>query len=142
MLPLLRISRPAFLANDFFKTNFLDGLLDSESNFSKPAVNIAEKADNYTIEVAAPGFSKNDFKINVENNVLTISSSKETKNEGKEDNYTRKEFSYASFSRSFSLPESTETENISASYTNGILYVSVPKKEEAKVKQAREIAIA
>lgn len=142
MLPMLRISRPAFLANDFFRTNFFGDLLDNESNLSKPAVNIAEEADKFVIELAAPGFGKNDFKINVKNQVLTISSTREAKKEDKEYNYTRKEFSYSSFSRSFGLPESIDSDSISATYADGILYVSVPKKEEAKVKPAREIAIA
>ena len=142
MLPMLRFTRPSLLSNDFFRNNFFGDMLDNESGFSTPAVNIVEGAENYTIEVAAPGLTKNDFKINLDHNVLTISSSKENKKEEKEGKYTRQEFSYASFSRSFTLPESIETDKISANYKDGILYVSVPKKEEAKVKPAREIAIA
>ena len=142
MLPMLRFTRPALLANDFLRNNFFGDLLDSESNLNTPAVNIAEGTESYTIEVAAPGLAKSDFKINLDHNVLTISSSKENKKEEKNGNYTRQEFSYASFARSFTLPESTETEKISATCKDGILYVSIPKKEEAKVKPAREIAIA
>lgn len=141
MLPMLRFTRPALSANDLFRNNFFGDLLDDNS-VSTPAVNIAEGPEGYTIEVAAPGLSKNDFKVNLENNVLTISSSKENKKEEKNGNYTRQEFSYASFSRSFTLPESVENEKIAASYKDGILYVSIPKKDEAKVKPAREIAIA
>ena len=142
MLPMLRFTRPALLANDFLRNNFFGDLLDNESNLNTPAVNIAEGTESYTIEVAAPGLAKNDFKINLDHNVLTISSSKENKKEEKNGNYTRQEFSYASFERSFTLPESTETEKISATCKDGVLYVSIPKKEEAKVKPAREIAIA
>jgi len=142
MLPMLRFTRPALLANDFLRNNFFGDLLDSESNLNTPAVNIAEGTESYTIEVAAPGLAKSDFKINLDHNVLTISSSKENKKEEKNGNYTRQEFSYASFERSFTLPESTETEKISATCKDGVLYVSIPKKEEAKVKPAREIAIA
>ena len=141
MLPMLKFTRPALLANDLLRNNFFGDLLDNESNYSTPAVNIAEGAENYTIEVAAPGLSKNDFKINLDHNVLTISSSKETKKEDKEGKYTRQEFSYTSFSRSFTLPESTETDKISATHKDGILYISIPKKEEAKIKPAREISI-
>ena len=141
MLPMLRFTRPALSANDFFRNNFFGDLLDDNSN-NTPAVNIAEGTEAYTIEVAAPGLAKNDFKVNLDNNVLTISSSKENKKEEKNDSYTRQEFSYASFSRSFTLPESVENEKISASYKDGILYVSIPKKEEAKVKPSREISIA
>jgi HSP20 family protein len=141
MLPMLRFSRPA-LADDFFRTNFLSDLFDSDNGFNVPAVNIAEGKEDYRIEVAAPGLEKNDFKINLDHNVLTISSEKEHNKEEKNDNYTRKEFSYSSFKRSFTLPESVEGEKISASHKNGVLFITIPKREEAKVKPAREIAIA
>jgi len=142
MLPTLRFSRPALLANDFFRNNFFGDVLDNSSNLSNPAVNIAEGTESYSIEVAAPGLAKGDFKVNLDHNVLTISSSKEEKKETKEGKYTRQEFSFSSFSRSFTLPESVDGEKITATYTDGILYVSIPKKEEAKIKPAREIAIA
>jgi HSP20 family protein len=142
MLPMLRFTRPALLANDFLRNNFFGDLLDSESNLNNPAVNISEGTECYVIEVAAPGLAKSDFKINLDHNVLTISSSKENIKEDKTGNYTRQEFSYSSFARSFTLPESTETDKISASCKDGILYVSIPKKEEAKVKPAREISVA
>lgn len=142
MLPTLRFTRPALLANDFFKNNFWGDLLDNQLNMNVPAVNIVEGDENFGIEVAAPGLAKNDFKINLENNVLTISSSREDKKEEKEGKYSRKEFSYSSFSRSFTLPESVEGDKITATHKDGILYVNIPKREEAKVKPAREIAIA
>jgi HSP20 family protein len=142
MLPMLRFSRPALLAEDFLRNNFLDDLLDTDSGYNTAAVNIVEGKEDFTIEVAAPGLAKEDYKINLNHNVLTISSSKENKKEEKNDKYTRKEFSYSSFSRSFTLPESVEPEKISASCKDGILYVNIPKREEAKVKPPREIAIA
>jgi HSP20 family protein len=141
MLPTLRFTRPA-LANEFFKNNFWGDLLDTQSGYNVPAVNIAEGAENFSIEVAAPGLSKNDFKINLDHNVLTISSNREDKKEEKEGKYTRKEFNYSAFSRSFTLPESVEVDKITATHQDGILYVNIPKREEAKVKPAREIAIA
>ena len=139
MLPsLFRFSNPS-LMDDFFSNNVLGGILDTTNVYSVPAVNIIENEGNFKIEVAAPGFSKEDFKINLNNEVLTISSEKKDREE--EENYSRREFAYTSFARSFTLSEQLDSEKISASYKNGILCVTLPKKEEAKVKQVREIAI-
>ncbi len=107
-----------------------------------PAVNIAENETDYTVEVAAPGMKKNDFKINLERNVLTISSEKEEKNAVNENNYTRKEFSYQSFERSFTLPESVDQEKISANYSDGVLVIKLPKRDEAKPKPIKIIDIS
>jgi len=107
-----------------------------------PAVNIIESKDDYRIEVVAPGLDKADFRINVENNVLTISAEKEVKQEDKEEHFMRREFNYASFSRSFTLPESMDSEKISAKHKDGVLNVVIPKKEEAKEKPARTIKIS
>ena len=110
-----------------------------------PSVNIKESNTSFELEVAAPGLEKKDFKVVLENNVLTISSNKENKVEEKdsEGKYTRKEFNYASFSRSFTLPsEIVQGDRISATYNDGILKISVPKKEEASLKACREIKIA
>lgn len=123
--------------SDFFGSNFLN---DSEWN-SSPAVNIAEDKNGFKIEVAAPGFSKEDFRINVEKRVLEIASEKESISESKDEKVHRKEFYYSNFKRTFSLPEHVDTEKIGASYNNGILTVSIPKKEEAKDKPARQISI-
>ena len=110
-----------------------------------PAVNVREHGDGFEVEVAAPGFDKKDFHIEVDNDLLTISSVRETKNEETKDNgrYTRREFGYTSFKRSFALPEHTvNTEKIKASYENGILYISLPKLEEVKPKPAKAIAVS
>jgi HSP20 family protein len=127
---------PVF-SNSFFRENFLN---DSDWTNS-PAVNIAEDGNGFRIEVAAPGLGKEDFKINVEKRMLEISSEKESSTETKDSTYHRKEFSYSSFKRTFSLPENTDIENIKASYNNGILYVIVPKLDQAKEKPARAISI-
>jgi len=94
------------------------------------------------VEVAAPGFVKADFKLKVHNDLLTISSEKKVENEAKEgEQFTKREFSYQSFTRSFTLPEIADGERIEANYENGILRIVIPKKDEAKPKPARMIEI-
>ncbi|MCA0230932.1 Hsp20/alpha crystallin family protein [Runella limosa] len=111
------------------------------TNYGVPAVNIVEGESGFRLEVAAPGLKKEDFKINLENNVLSISAQKEQKNEETTEKYTRKEFSFNSFRRSFTLPNTIDGEKIAATYTDGVLNVELPKKEEAK-KTPRLIEIA
>lgn len=135
------------LLNDFFTEDWLDSSLANwrSTGATLPAVNVKETNDDFLIEVAAPGMKRDDFKVELDNHVLTISSEVEeqTEESGKYGKYTRKEFSYQSFQRSFSLPENkVEGGKISAKYTDGILFVTVPKKEEAKVKPARQITVA
>lgn len=115
----------------------------SETNTTLPSVNIKENADGFNVEMAVPGFDKNDFKIELNRNVLTISSEKKVENETKEgERFTRREYSYQSFSRSFTLPDSANGDMISAKYDNGILDVEIPKREESKPKPKRQIAIS
>lgn len=115
----------------------------STTSTTLPSVNIKETADHYEVEVAAPGLDKNDFKVTLDGNLLTISSEKENKQTYEQENFTRREFSYQSFQRSFELPKNVvDEENISARYENGLLYLSIPKKEEAKQKPPRMIEIA
>jgi len=111
------------------------------ANHGIPAVNIVENENGFRLEVAAPGLKKEDFKINLENNVLTISTQKEQKTEETTEKYTRKEFSFSSFRRAFTLPNTVDGEKIGASYTDGVLNITLPKKEEAK-KTPRLIEIA
>jgi HSP20 family protein len=111
-----------------------------ESNFA-PAANIIEGEKEFKLELAAPGLSKEDFRISLDKNILTVSSEREF--EQKDENFTRCEFSYGRFSRSFSLPKSVDTEQIGATCDNGILRISLPKrKEEILANASREIAIA
>lgn len=126
----------------FFGDDQLSGIFDGNRMGSTPAVNIVESKDDFQIELAAPGLEKNDFSIDIDNNVLTISSEKEMRNEVEGEKRMRMEFCYASFERSFSLPEGTDSDNVNASYKDGILKVIVPKREEAKEKPARQIAIS
>lgn len=134
-----------------FWDNFLSkDLMDwGSSNFSTtdttlPAVNVKESDESFEIEVAAPGMNKEDFKVNLENNVLTISSEKrEERKEEEKGRYTRREFSYQSFQRSFTIPENlVEGDKIAAKYCDGVLCIHLPKKEEVKPKPAREIQIS
>ncbi|MGF7217952.1 HSP20 family protein [Spirosoma lacussanchae] len=123
--------------NDFFNTN-----MPSVSHV--PAVNVVEHQDGFRIEVAAPGLKKEDFKLNLNHNNLSISAYQETKKEETDqtnEKYTRREFSYSSFQRTFTLPTSVDADNIQASYTDGVLKIELPKREEAKVKPARQIEI-
>ena len=114
----------------------------SLTNTTLPSVNIKENTGEFKVEVAAPGFDKGDFKLELNHDVLTISSEKQIENETKEDeHYSKREFSYQSFTRSFTLPHSVDSERIDATYDKGILFVSIPKKEEAKPKPSRMIEI-
>lgn len=144
MLPLLRARGGGMpsLVDFFFGDYYTPGTFESSRSGSLPAVNIVETKDDYQIELAAPGMDKKDFGIDVENNVLTISSEKEMNNEVEGEKMMRREFCYASFERSFSLPEGTDTDKIKASYKEGILKVFIPKREEAKEKPARQISIS
>jgi HSP20 family protein len=126
---------------DFFNEEWMDNR--SVSN-TLPAVNVKENADNFSLELAAPGLKKEDFKIKLENDLLTISRAHEEKNEETDEkgNYTRREFFYSAFSRSFRLPETVDGEKIDAKYIDGVLHLTLPKKEEAVEKGPREIAIS
>lgn len=109
------------------------------NNFTMPSVNVKERSDAFGIEIAAPGFDKSDFKIEIDNNVLTIESEKkETKNN---EYYTCREFNYQNFTRSFTLPETVDSEKVVAKYENGILRIDIPKKQEAMPKPLRKVEI-
>lgn len=117
-------------------------LLDFEIASRIPSVNIKENTIDFKIEMAAPGLEKKDFKINIENDMLNISSEKEEEKKEEEENYTRREYSYNSFSRSFRLPENCLPDKIDAKYDNGILRISIPKKEVAVTKVPKEIKVS
>jgi HSP20 family protein len=143
MLPSLRTRNTwPNLVEEFFNGELFPRFIDTDNRYSLPAVNIVEGKEDYRIEVAAPGLNKEDFKINIENNLLTVSSEKEEKNEDKDEKVMRREFNYYSFCRSFTLPQTVNTDKIKASHKDGILQISIPKKEEAKEKPAREIKIS
>jgi HSP20 family protein len=138
-------SLPSFF-NNLFSRDLMDwsNLNYSSTNTTLPAVNVRETDNEFEIEVAAPGLKRDDFKVNLDNDMLTISSErKDEKIENGDTGYTRKEFSYQAFQRSFSIPENiVNGDLISAKYNEGILRVVLPKREEVKPKPAREIKIA
>jgi HSP20 family protein len=115
----------------------------STTNTTLPSVNIKESDEDFEVEVAAPGLSKNDFRIELNHDQLTVSSEKEVENEANEgQQFSLREFSYQSFSRTFTLPNIADSEKIGAKYENGILRIIIPKKEEARPKPAKQIAIS
>ena len=146
MLPTVIKTRRRYpnLVDEFFNGDVFPRFFnwdDSSCVTSTPAVNVQENEKDYVIEVAAPGLTKKDFHVNVENGVLVISSEKKSENEEKGGKYLRKEFSYNSFKRSFTLPENTNADDIKASHKDGVLSVLVPKTE-AKVIPVKDIKIS
>lgn len=151
MKTLVRSNRsllPEFpsLLDDLFTRDIFNWSVDKQlaGNDTVPSVNIIENEKDFEVEVAAPGLDKNNFKVELDNDMLMISAQRETQNEekNKEGNYTRREFSYESFQRSFQLPEDlVEKDKISASYRDGILHITIPKSVRAKVKSSRIIEI-
>ncbi|MCG8307872.1 MAG: Hsp20/alpha crystallin family protein [Cytophagales bacterium] len=132
-------SVPSFF-DDFFTRDLFDW--SPAKGSSLPAVNIKEDDNNYEIEVAVPGLKKEDFKVEIENDVLSVSSAHDEKSEVNEDNYQRREFRYASFKRTFALPENkVNGDKVKANYLDGVLHVTLPKKEEAKPKPVRTVKI-
>lgn len=157
MSNLIHVPKSGSLANTNSNANFsnLSNLLDDifnrdlpsvfASNFNTgitlPKVNIKETADAFIVEMAVPGLKKSDFHLNLDNKLLSISTETKKENKHEDENYTRREFGYSSFKRTFTLPESVDEEKIKASYEDGILNITLPKKEEAKQKPARSIKI-
>lgn len=117
-----------------FSSNFSEGI-------SMPKVNIRELNDNFIIEMAVPGMKKSDFELNLDNNTLSVSAKSETSDNSEENGYTRREFSYSTFNRNFTLPETVDDSKIDAKYKDGILEIVLPKKDEAKQKPSRTINI-
>jgi HSP20 family protein len=158
MSNLVNVPKSGSLSNTNSNLNFptwstwLDDIFNRDlpsvftSNFNTgitlPKVNIKETADAFIVDMAVPGLKKSDFHIDLENQLLSISSEIKEEKELKDDNFTRREFGYSSFKRTFTLPETVNDDKINASYTDGILSILLPKKEEAKQKPARTIKIS
>lgn len=141
MLPRLRNTTifPGWI-DDFFSGGQWPEL-EARTGATMPAVNVKEDDDQYIIDVAAPGLAKENFKLELNQNVLTISAEKEEEKEEKKNKFTRREFNYASFRRSFTMPNTVKDDGIKASYENGVLSITIPKREEAKENPMREIDI-
>jgi HSP20 family protein len=118
--------------SDVFDSIFNDTFFNDRMVTRVPAVNISETENNYHVELAAPGLKKEDFKLNLERNVLNIAVEQTASQEENQKNYSKREYSYSSFVRSFTLPESADDSQINASYTDGILRIDIAKREEAK----------
>lgn len=142
---LVRFNRPAqkhlsHLIDDFFTSGFND-IFDKDFSKKIPSTNILEKDNSFIIELAAPGLKKDDFKINIENNQLLISTEKKEEKTESSEKYTRREFNYTSFKKSFHLSKEIDRDKIGAKYEDGILRLTLEKKEEAKVKEPRHIKV-
>ena len=137
---LVRWNNQPRFTNIFENALFSDAFANEyQTNYSRnPATNIIENENNFELVLAVPGFTKEDLKIDLEDNLLTISSEKEV--DDKEINFSRKEFTYGAFSRSFKLPKTVEAEKIKADYQNGVLNITIPKIEESKLKKAIKIS--
>lgn len=135
---------PAKGLNNFVEDLFnrsISEFTGSDFYLNQPSVNVLEKEDHFRMEIAAPGLLKEDFKINLEGELLTISAKKEAKEEVKDEKYTRREFSYQSFQRSFTLPENVNAEKIGAAYENGVLILNLPKRAIEEKETTRTIEI-
>ena len=141
MLPTItrRSFRPFYMPN-IFDNEFLP-LFSDETNV-KPAVNIREEEKNYVLDLAVPGIDKKDLKIDMNDDVLTVSSESKKESEENKDGYKRKEFSYSKFSRSFYIPEDVNRDKIEAQYKDGILSIELPREKEDKNKITRKIEIS
>ncbi len=123
-------------SDDFFNNDFF------EEDSLMPAMNVKEHDDDFEIEFAAPGFNKKDFEVTIDDNILNVCGEKKHEAEEKEEDFTRKEFSYNSFKRSMTLPKSVNTDQeVKATYKNGILKLNLLKKEEAKAKQPKKVEV-
>ncbi|MCK0178003.1 Hsp20/alpha crystallin family protein [Flavobacteriaceae bacterium S0862] len=158
MSNLVNVPKNGSLANTNSNVNFpslsnwLDDIFNRDlpsvftSNFntgiSMPKVNIEETADAFMVDMAVPGLKKSDFHLHLDNQLLLISTELKEEKEHEEKNYTRREFGYSSFKRTFTLPESVDEDKIDARYKDGVLSIHLPKKEEAKQKPARTIKIS
>ena len=140
---LAKINRnyvPAYW-DDFFNDSFFNQVKSTSSKGTAPAVNVSEDDKGYTIEVAAPGIEKKDFNLEVDNDVLTISSEQKESNEEQKQTFLRREFDFQIFKRSFQLPETIDQEQIKATHEAGILTLTLPKKEEEVQKVPRQIEV-
>ena len=145
-MTLIKRSTWPALMNDNWLTDFFDNNRFFDADWMKrfqeiPAVNVKEKTKAFEIELAAPGLKKKDFNITIENGILTITAERKEEKEEKDENFTRREFSYQNFTRSFTLPENVNPDSIDAHYEDGILMLTIAKKEIVAEKKPKAIAV-
>ena len=141
MLPMItRRSYKPFLWSNLFDDDFFSSV--PQRNTTLPAVNIREDEKSFTLDLAVPGMDRKDLKIEINEDVITVSSEHKEEKEVNDDTFKRKEFSFSSFCRSFYLPENVNKDKIEANYKDGILSVVLPKETEEKTKLSRQINIA
>tara|TARA_R110002012_G_scaffold250007_2_gene427663 strand:- start:283 stop:759 length:477 start_codon:yes stop_codon:yes gene_type:complete len=129
--------------DDLFNKSFAkDFVCNFNSGMTLPAVNVKDNANDYIVEMAIPGLKKSDFNIDLDNKVLSVSAETSSQNEEEQSNYSRREFGYSSFKRTFNLPDTVEQDKITANYTDGILNILLPKRDEAKKKPAKSIKVS
>jgi HSP20 family protein len=134
--------RNDFITPGFFTPRLLDFTDDFfEGSIALPPANINETTKEFQLDLSVPGMKRDDFKVDIENGILTISSEKEEEKKDEDKNYRRREFSYRSFSRSFTLPDNVDENNINAKYDNGMLKIIIPKKEETISKPKKQISV-
>ncbi|HAN77805.1 MAG TPA: heat-shock protein Hsp20 [Bacteroidales bacterium] len=136
---IYRVKTLPNLMNEFFGNGIINNEYNSQLGYSLPAVNITENEQGFKLEFAAPGYAKNAFSVKLDKNILIISAQMPEKQAEK---YFRREFNYTNFERKFEMPSTANFEEVAANYENGVLTVSIPKKEEAKAKEPRMIEIA
>ena|SRR5690554_4857222 len=129
----------SLLGRDFF--NLDSDLIPSRLGINLPTANVSESPKEYKLELAAPGLQRKDFNIEIENNTLTISAEQEEEKKEEDGEYSRKEYSFNSFSRSFALPENVKEDGIEAKYVDGILKVTIPKQKETPIKPVHKIDV-
>jgi HSP20 family protein len=130
------------LVNEFFVSALnpkVSDILGNDSIINQPAVNIVERDDSYAVHVAAPGYQKDDFKIAIDNKRLSVSAEKSKTEANENETFTRREYSYEKFERSFNLPENADKEMISAKYTDGVLEIDIKKVEDSTLKKTIQI---
>ncbi len=140
-MTLIKRSNPFAPVSNIFDDFFADDFEMLKKIQTVPSVNISDRNDDYLIELAAPGYEKEDFDIDLDNNVITVSCTKQKEKNEEGKKFTKKEFSFNKFQRVFTLPDTADPENIKAQYENGILNISIGKKTEAQAKPKRKIGI-
>jgi HSP20 family protein len=140
VMSLVRFKKNNAVLNPFFDDIFGSEWLDNRPGFNTPSANVKETENKFEIELAVPGFEKSEVKVELNDKVLTISSEREEKNEEKDEKFSRREFKYSSFSRSFRLPENVQESEIKANFKNGVLSIEIPKAIEVKKVKSIEIS--